>query len=336
MAHGYEATDRMFSVREVPWMRSLLRDDQVAVLSEYPGRAAAMALAGLEWTVEETDLHRKLDRFGTFTFPKLAGWKALYRSDTQDVLHVAKDSYEIVQNIVGFEIAEALLGADQAVLYETGGSVKGGRQCFLSLRVNEPVTITGDNSPQFPFVVVTWTHDGSGSFNARNVSVRPVCMNTISAGEAEGARTGRQFTFRHTKNVLAKIDDAKRALSGVREEHAAFVEIANELAEISISDETRERFVRTFVPMPEADIISDRVRDNIETARAAVRGLFVGQTIPEAHRNTAYGLLLAGGEYLDHIRASRNSDTYLGRTILRDEPLKAKLIPQIRELVSTS
>ena len=59
-------------------------------------------------------------------------------------------------------------------------------------------------------------------------------------------------------------------------------------------------------------------------ARAKVRAIFDGPTIPEAHRNTAYGLVQAGIEYLDHLRSYRNSDTYLGRTLLRDEPLKRK------------
>lgn len=332
--HGMETTDRMFSVREAPW------HGLGKVLTDYPARAVAMAEAGLEWTVEETAIYRKVEREGTSdwtpapTFPKIGDWKALYRSDTNDILHVAKDSYAVVQNIVGFEIGEALLDADQAVLYETGGSIKGGAQCYLTLRVNEPVLIDGDDSPTFPYVVVTWTHDGSGAVQARATNVRVVCWNTLSASEAEAARTGRKFTFRHTKNVMSKIDDAKQALAGVRAEHGAFVEIANELARIDVSDETRERFVTTFVPMPEADVISDRVRENILRARNQVRGLFTGQSIPEAHRNTAYGLLLAGGEYLDHLRASRNSDTYLGRTLLRDEALKAKLVPQIKQLVS--
>lgn len=331
MAHGMESSDRMFSVREAPWHRL------GTVLSEYPTRVLAMAEAGLDWTVESTSIHRKLDGGDRgITFPTLGGWQALYRSDTMDVLHVAKDSYEIVQNVVGFELGEALLDADQAVLYETGGSIKGGKQCYLTLRVDEPVTISGDNSETFPYVVVTWTHDGSGAVSARATNIRVVCWNTLSASEAESQRTGRSFTFRHTKNVMAKLDEAKQALAGVRSDHGAFVEIANELAALAVTDETRERFVRTFVPMPEADVISDRVRENIERARKQVRGTFDSPSIPEAHRNTAYGLLLAGTEYLDHLRASRNSDTYLGRTLLRDEALKTKLVPTIRELAGAA
>ena len=75
--------------------------------------------------------------------------------------------------------------------------------------------------------------------------------------------------------------------------------------------------------------------DNILRERVKVRAIFDGPTIPEAHRYTAYGLVQAGIEYLDHLRAFRNSDTYLGRTLLRDEPLKRKLVPMVRELAAS-
>jgi phage/plasmid-like protein (TIGR03299 family) len=304
-------------------------------------RMARIEAGGHTFTVEEHDvyLRREEETEGRAqpeaTFPKLEGWKALTRADTGDVLHVARGSYEVVQNIVGHELFEAL--SQGARLDDgTGGTVKGGAVCYLSARVDEPQQVTGDDSPIYPYVVVLWTHDGSGALQARRTTVRPVCWNTISLGEAEARRSGRNFTFRHTKNVLARIEEAKRVIAGAREETAAFVELANELARISVTDEQRERFVTTFIPKPEAEVISDHVLDNILRERSKVRAIFESPTIPEVHRNTAYGLVQAGIEYLDHLRAYRNSDTYLGRTLLRDEPLKRKLVPMVRELATTS
>lgn len=333
MSHGLTDTDRVFSVRLPIWHAAMGTNS--LVLEDYPTRQQMLDASGLGWTVEEAEVFAKgYDlRLGT-TFKPVQGWKMLQRSDNGDILHVSKDSYEIVQNITAVEIGEALVNASGgAAKFETGGSIKGGKVCFLTLKLDEPIVISGDNSETVPFVNVAWSHDGSGSVRADATGIRTVCQNTWKASEAEGERSGRTFTFRHTKNVMARIEDAKRALTGAREDLGAFRAIAEELAAIPVSDETRERFVTTFVPMPEADVISDRVRENILRARTQVRGLFEGVTIPEAHRNTAYGLMLAGGEYLDHLRAARNSDTYLGRTLLRPEPLKVKLIPTIRELV---
>jgi len=340
MGHEMTEHDQMYSVREAPW--HLGTGTNVLMLDTAPEtRMARVEAAGHAFTVEEHDVYlRREQPAGEVsqpapTFPKVDGWKALTRSDTDDILNVARGSYEVVQNVVGHELFEAL--SQGAKLDDgTGGTVKNGAVCYLSARVDEPQQVTGDDSPIYPYVVVLWTHDGSGALQARRTSVRPVCWNTISLGEAEARRSGRNFTFRHTKNVLARIEEAKRVIAGAREETAAFVELANELARMPVSDEQRERFVTTFIPKPEAEVISDQVLDNILRERSKVRAIFDGPTIPEAHRNTAYGLVQAGIEYLDHLRAYRNSDTYLGRTLLRDEPLKRRLVPMVRELAASS
>ena len=332
--HEMTENDQMYSVRIAPW--HLGSGTNVIMLDTAPEkRAERMDLAGQAWTVETEDVYRRdLSPDGlTPRFYKVPGYKQLIRQDTQELFHISRDSYEVVQNVVGHELFEALAkGASLAD--QTGGTVKGGRQCYLTARLDEPQLVTGDNSPIYPYVVVTWAHDGSGALQARRTSVRVVCWNTISWSEQESKRTGRNFTFRHTKNVRDKVADAMRVISGAREDTAEFIALANELAAISVTDEQREKFVQTFVPAPAAQVVSDQVLDNINTARAQVRSIFDGETIPEVHRNTAYGLVTAGVEFLDHIRGYHNSDTYLGRTLLRDEPLKAKLVPMVRKLVA--
>lgn len=330
----------MYSVRTAPW--HLGTGTNVLMLDTAPEtRMARMAAAGQDWTVLEEDVYRKLTReiqtsggyvAESTTFPTIPGWKIITRSDTGAILNVPRDSYEVVQNVVGHELYEIL--AKGARLDDgTGGTVKGGAVCYLAARLDEPAQVNGDPSPIFPYIVVTWAHDGSGAIQARRTSVRVVCWNTLSLAEAESARSGRQYTFRHTARVLDRIEDAKRVIAGAREDAAAFIELANELAAIPATDTQRELFVERFIPAPVADVVSDRVRANIDEARAKVRGIFDSPTIPEAHRNTAYGLVTAGVEYLDHLRGYRNSDTYLGRTLLRDEALKARLVPMVREVV---
>jgi phage/plasmid-like protein (TIGR03299 family) len=330
----------MYSVRIAPWHLAL--GTNVSMLDSAPEtRMDRMRLGGQDWLVEEQDVFRSgpvrtIDGVVRPTYRKLPGWKMLVRGDTQDILHVSKDSYEVIQNVVGHELFEAL--SKGASLEDgSGGTVKGGAVCYLSARVDEPMFVTGDDSPIFPYVVVTWAHDGSGALQARRTSVRVVCWNTVSFSEAQSKRAGTNFTFRHTKNVLERIDEAKRIIEGAREETSAFVELANELAAIPVTDAQRQEFIERFIPAPATtNVISDRVLDNILEARSQVAGVFASDTIPEVHRNTAYGLVQAGVEYLDHLRGYRNADTYLGRTLLRDEPLKAKLVPMVRDLVGAT
>jgi phage/plasmid-like protein (TIGR03299 family) len=211
--------------------------------------------------------------------------------------------------------------------------LKDGAVCLVTFLLDEPVRISGDDSEILPYGVARWTHDGSGSLRVRSTSVRVVCANTDEASAMQAKRLGTEYSFRHTKNVKQKIEDAKLAIRGIRDDFADFVRLSEELADVKVTPQQRELFVCQLLPMPPEALISERVVENVETARRAVRNLFNGPTIPDAHKLSAYGLRLAGVEYLDHLRGYRNNDTYVGRQLLRTEPAKAKLTSLIREVV---
>jgi phage/plasmid-like protein (TIGR03299 family) len=314
--------DEGFVVREPAW------HEKAIVLDEYPGREEGMKLAGHAFEVIESPVY-----LGAGS--RLNGWKALRRKDEEGVhegaLNVVKDSYTVVQNDVGWDVVDMM--ADQGAQYETGITLKDGAVCLVTFILGEPTVITGDDSKTLPYGVVRWTHDGSGALTARATSVRAVCSNTDDAGAAEARRLGTHYTFRHTKNVHQRIDDAKLAIQGIRLDHEEYVAAMEELAGIPVTEEQRELFVTSIIPMPTEALISERVKANVEKARTGVRNLFEGPTIPEAHRLTAYGLRLAGVEYLDHVRPAKSSDTMVGRQLLRTEPAKAKLTKTIRQIV---
>lgn len=317
--------DQGFFVREPAW------HELGIVLEEYPGREEAMRLAGHDFVVVEQPLYVPVPGDGE-SFRSVDGWKALmrHREGEQDhLMEVVPQSYGVVQNDIGWDLVDAIVG--EGAKYETGITLQNGAVCAVLAWLDEPVTIPGDNSPIFPWLNVSWSHDRSGPLSCRPTSIRTVCWNTQTAAEAQGQRFDTEFTFKHTKNVMARVEDAKMAMRGLRAAHEEYLELARELAEIPITEKQRELFVCEFIPMPPEALISDRVERNVETARAAVRALFDGETVPEDHRFTAYGLHLAGGEYLDHLRGYRSTDTYFGRSMLKREPAKAKLTTLIRE-----
>lgn len=339
MSHMMTQNDKMYSVRQAPWHMGM--GTNVIMLDVAPEtRSDRITAAGHNFTVMESPIFELGNQPAFYTpnndpiYQPIDGWKVIKRDDTGDVLHVAKDSYTVVQNIVGHELFE-ILAANARLDDGTGGTVKNGAVCYLSARLDEPYMIAGDNSPVYPYLVVIWTHDGSGAVSVRMTSVRVVCWNTISLSEMEAKRTGRQFTFKHTTNVMDNIEAAKAALAGAREETKRFIELGNELASIKVTAQQREDFITEFIPAPATNmVISDRVLDNILMARAQVRSIYDSPTIPDEHQFSAFGMLMAGTEYLDHLRGYNNKDTHLGRTLLRDEPAKKKLIPMIRELVA--
>ena len=316
-----------FFVREPAW------HGEGTVLDGYPGREEAMRLAGHDFTVIE----RPVEVVGNERNLRVDGWKALVKSGSTDVLNVTRNTYEVIQNDVAYDVAELLF--DQGFQYETGITLDEGRLCALTLKLDEPITLPGDDSVTLPFGCLSWSHDGSGSLRVRSGAIRQVCANTVAASEAEGKKHGTDFTFRHTKNVMARIEDAKKAVRGTRESFNVYRDAMLALAKITVTPSQRDLFVSTIIGDIELDKdgrqiglpvslrkdSSSRVKTNIENERVKLLSLFMGPTIPEPHALTGYGLHLAGVEYFDHLRAYRSKDSYVKRTLLTDNPAKAAL-----------
>lgn len=326
------------------------------VLADYPGREEAMRLAGHNFNaVELPTLTRGAEGNGDENnYVVLDGvrygirveenYKTLVKSNNEaetraedethgKTLGIVGTDYGVVQNSVPWDIAELLLG--EGAQYETGITLDGGKKCAITALLDEPVTITGDDSVILPYLCESWSHDGTAAVRVRSSSVRQVCANTVNLSELEGKRLGTDFTFRHTKNVSAQIEDAKAAIRGVRDNFAAYVELAEELGKQKITPDQRNLFVDTFIPLPADALTSTRVKNNIDRDRVQLTALFDGPTIPDAHRLTAYGLHLAGVEFLDHLRKYRTAESYVNRTLLANNPAKAKLQSLIREVVKS-
>jgi phage/plasmid-like protein (TIGR03299 family) len=348
--------DSMFSVREVPWHREGI------VLGEYPGNwDQARTLAGLDWEPEEETVYRPdgeeteerptyeiygMDGDGeplykqtgteTITRPAFAlnpDNKHIVRSDTHSVLAVVGEGYTLINHADMGDIIEAVLGQPN-VNYETAGSLNGGKMVWCLAKLDEPIELPGDASATYPYLAITNYHDGTGSCALRATAVRIVCQNTWRASEAEGERTKATFAFRHSMKWRDRIQEARDAVHGARREMDAYRAMATELLGIPFTTGQRELFIRTFIPAPPEGLVTDRVMNNIEAARTSLRNIFSTITT-EGVADTAYGVVQAAGEYLDHVRTARTWETRLNRTLMRPEPLKAKALSLVREIVKT-
>lgn len=334
--------DTGFSVRMPSW------HGEETILSDYPDtRDEARKAAGLTWEPAKTDQAVLVP--ASVTLPDTAVILAILpdgrrvvddpahfsivRDDTWGVLGsgVGTD-YTPVSNEVMFEFAEAIAATPGAtVKFETAGSVKDGAEVWCLVYLDEPYTLPGDDSATFPFMSVVNANDGSGSFRANPTQVRVVCWNTIQAATAQGERLGNQFRFHHTGKVMDRIEEAKAAVAGLRDEAKAWQALAVDLYALPINDRQLDQFLSEFIPQPVEKVISPRVQGNIDRARAQFRSMFLESVTCAAHTGTALGLVDAGTEYLDHVRGFNNRDSYLGRTILRPEKRKASLVNLARQ-----
>jgi len=321
-----------FFVRKPAWHRLGV------VIDDYPGSwDEARKLAGLEWDVVEVPVFTReveVDPFGipSATYAEIPGQKGLARSDTGSILSVPKSTYGTITVADMGPIIEAVVQEDN-VKYETTVVLDGGKKLAAVLRVDEPFQIPGDPSATYPYASVLNSFDGSTACKVNRTTVRVVCANTFAAAEAEGQRSGLQFTFRHTKNWRDRVEDARRVINATRAEAQEWRELATQLSLLHVDEVQTRRFIAEFIPSPVEALISDRVAANVEEARAAIRAILASPTC-DGIRDTAYGLVQASGEYLDHVRKARSDATLFGRQLLRPEPLKARAVKLVREVVA--
>jgi phage/plasmid-like protein (TIGR03299 family) len=321
--------ESMFSVRQMPWHR------EGTILDDYPGDwAEARKLAGLDWDPITTEVYALVDLHadGSPRYEPIEGWQCIARSDNGGVLSLNRDTYTVISHGEMGEIVEAVL-AQANVKWETAGVLDDGRAVWCLALLDEPVTLPGDDSLTMPYLAITNRHDGTGSCALRATAVRIVCANTFRAAELEGERTGATFSFIHKASWRNRIEEARQAVTGARAEMRRYTELARQLLGIPITPQQRELFVTEFIPMPPAGLVTDRVARNVEEARNALRLLFQSPT-NEQIAGTAYGLVQAAGEYLDHVRTARSWETRLNRTLIRPEPLKHRALSLIREITA--
>ncbi|MGD0686197.1 MAG: DUF932 domain-containing protein [Streptosporangiaceae bacterium] len=321
--------ESMFSVRQMPWHR------EGTILADYPGDwATARKLAGLDWDPVTSEVYAVtgINADGTAHYEPVTGWKSVIRSDTGAVLSLNRDTYTVIDHGEMGEIVEAVL-AQPNVKWETAGVLDEGRSVWCLALLDEPVTLPGDDSATLPYLAITNRHDGTAACALRATAVRIVCANTFRAAELEGERTGATFSFIHKSSWRSRIEEARRAVTGAQAEMRRYSDLARELLAIPVTPAQRELFITEFIPKPPEGLITDRVARNVDEARKALRLLFDSAT-NEQIAGTAYGLVQAAGEYLDHVRTARSWETRLNRTLIRPEPLKHRALSLAREVIT--
>lgn len=335
--------DTGFTVREPAW------HGLGVVLDEWPQTwPEARVPAGLTWEPRIEPLYQRLivpvgvAEDGTpieqVEYREVPNRKLVVRDDTEDVLGAVSDQFSLVTHEDMGTIMEAVLGQPNAK-FESAGSIKDGGTVWALVRLDEPYRVAGDTDvfgdqiAHYPYLALINSHDGTGSCKVLVTQVRIVCWNTVQAASMEGERTGRQFIFRHTGDVLSRIEEAKAALAGARDEVREWTELAERLFGYKVTEEGLMNFLHLFVPDPPAGVTSDRVKGNIERERQKLKAVYESVTVAP-HHGTALGLVDAAVEYLDHLRGYRSKDTYFGRQMLRTEPLKAKAMKMAIEVAN--
>lgn len=331
MSHEITRSDGMFTTRLAAW------HGLGTVFEEYPKREEAQAIAH-PWEPIEEPLFRKAisvnDDGDTFeTFEEAPGFKANVRSDDASLLGVVSASYTPVTNNELWDIGEAIEGSGSDVMYETGGSLRGGAQVWLLLRLQEPLVVKGDpRGETIPYFALQNSHDGSGAFRGQSVTTRIVCANTARVADLNAKARGTEFKFRHTKNVGDRVEQARIALASWRESLTDWQDHSEFLISQKTAPGIAGAFLDKFLPMPPEALITERVRNNIIRDRKAWMDAYTGVT-GEGLKDTAYGLVQASVEFLEWGRKAYNAETRFARSFLTSSKMTSYAVELALEAV---
>ncbi|QHB37050.1 hypothetical protein QDA00_gp53 [Microbacterium phage Matzah] len=314
MSHQITTSDNLFSVREMPW------HGLGEVLTDYPTRAEAQPLVH-GWEPVATPLYRAVPSIaddGTLatSYEEIEGNVAQERSDNGALLGVTTKTFTPVLNDTMWDVAEAIQGGGVDVMYETGGSLRGGAHVWLMLRLAEPLVIDRDpNGASIPYYLLQNGHDGTSAFRGSATQVRVVCANTVRAADMDAKAKGTEFTFRHTQSVADRIEEAREALTGWRESIENYRQLANLMIGEKVSKAGERDFLERFIPAPLDPMTSDRVKNNIQAARDEWTEVYNSVTC-EGITGTAWGLLQASSEWSEHIRRANSRESRFRRAVL--------------------
>lgn len=321
MSHELTNSDGMFTVRTAAW------HGLGTVFEDYPSREEAQALVH-NWEPHQEPMFRRnavTDVMGNVTesFEEVDGWLANVRGDTSKTLGVVPKSYNLVDNSTLWDIAEALEKSGSDVMYETGGTLRGGAMVWILVRLKDPLVVKGDKRGEtIPYFALQNSHDGSGAFRGQATMTRIVCANTSRVADIEAKARGTEFTFRHSKNVGERISEAQEALTGWRQSLDDWQSKCEQLIEAKVTSANEVKFLHRFIPMPPRNLISEQVEQNVYKARDQWRECYRGIT-GEGLENTAYGLVQASIEYQEWYRRANNSESRFRRSFLSKNAIVA-------------
>lgn len=316
MAHEIEKSDRLFTVRQPSWhgLEELLPD--------YPTRDEAEKLVH-NWDVIREPLYRKSIGISAKypddvyeTYELVPEFELNVRSDNGDDLAVVPTDRVDVQPREVWDMAELIQGEDKSVLFETAGSLRGGRDIWILVRLNEPVVVQGDpNGESLPYLALQNSYAPGTAFRAQASNVRIVCANTSRASDVLADAQGVNFSFAHTTNLADRLAGIRDALAGWRTSIQSWHLAKEHMATVRVNTEQMNWFIEQFIPMPNEKLISDRVRSNIETSRIElITELYGGMN--QGITGTALGLFEAASSWNEHIRAAANQQSRFRRAML--------------------
>lgn len=205
-----------------------------------------LATAGLNWLVQRRAIAMRPGdgRKDVMLTAELDDYRAIVRSDTDEVFQVASNRYRPVQNKEIVDFFREYCDAGHARM-ETVGGLKNGAVVWALARLNGGSTAELAGGDELRgYMLLATSHDGSLQTVGQPTQTRVVCWNTLSMAIGEGRGKDSTFKMRHVRKFdAAAKDDARRTMGMAIEQVASLNETAGELTKVRIDADGRLQFV---------------------------------------------------------------------------------------------
>jgi phage/plasmid-like protein (TIGR03299 family) len=257
--------------------------------------------AGMNFSILETPVRYAVGRSDDpeITLP-FGEQKVLYRSDTKAALSVVSNRYIVVQPREILEFYRDLTEVSGFEL-ETAGVMKAGKKIWALARTGQSTSLKGNDTVN-GYLLLATACDGSLATTAQFTSVRVVCNNTLAI-----ALDGSTGAVKVPHSTAFDPQAVKKQLGVSVSSWDQFRYQMKTLSERKVKSNEVEQFLkRIFVGILDKQGTPGTER-TIQKVKALYEGKGRGAEL-DSSKGTAFGLLNAVTQYVDHERRARSVD----------------------------
>ncbi|MES2454002.1 MAG: DUF932 domain-containing protein [Bacteroidota bacterium] len=165
---------------------------------------------------------------------------ATVRTDTEQVLGVVGNDYQILQNVNAFTFFDAIVGGNDGILYETAGALSNGARIFITAKLPDYIRV-GRNDCIEKYLFLTTSHDSLGSIQIAFTPIRVVCRNALNAALANQVNG---IKIRHTASATDKLKEAHKMLGIANNLSEELEAIYNRWSRVRITDREVKKLIQ--------------------------------------------------------------------------------------------
>ena len=260
--------------------------------------------AGMDWEIRETPVRYLADQVGSLgSIMSFTDQKVLYRSDTKAALSVVGGRYNVVQPKAVLEFYRDLVEVSGFEL-ETAGVLKEGKKFWALAKTGKETVLKGNDTVK-GYILLATSCDGTLATTATPTTIRVVCNNTLSI-----ALNGASSAIKVPHSTSFDAQAVKKQLGIAVSQWDSFMYRMKTLSERKVkSHESMNYFLKVLCQTdnqvdPAQGLMNERA---LKKVQSMFDGHGRGAELAAAD-GTAWGLLCAVTEFVDHEKRARSQE----------------------------